>query len=87
MKNYSPPIAAKHSHKISIHGETWTDDYFWLREKKNPEVIRYLNAENEYTAHFMKPFDGLVEKLNREMVGRLYEDDQSAPVRDRKSVV
>ena len=81
MKNYSPPIAAKHSHKISIHGETWTDDYFWLREKKNPEVIRYLIAENEYTAHFMKPFEGLVEKLNREMVGRLYEDDQSAPVR------
>ncbi len=81
MKTLLPPIAAKRPHKISVHGETWTDNYFWLKEKTSPEVIRYLNAENDYTAKVMKPYGDLAAKLNREMVRRIVEDDESAPVK------
>ena len=81
MKTLLPPLAAKRPHKISAHGDNWTDDYFWLKEKTNPEVIRHLNAENDYTAKVMKPFDDLAAKLNREMVRRILEDDESAPVK------
>ncbi|HEU4386585.1 MAG TPA: oligopeptidase B, partial [Blastocatellia bacterium] len=43
-----PPLARRIPHVTRIHGYTLTDDYFWLREKKNPEVIKYLEAENAY---------------------------------------
>ncbi len=81
MKTLLPPLAAKRPNKISAHGDTWNDDYFWLKEKTNPEVVRYLNAENDYTAKVMKPYGDLAAKLNREMVRRILEDDESAPVR------
>jgi oligopeptidase B len=44
----TPPQAQKKAHSTTLHGVTWTDDYFWLRERDNPEVIAYLEAENEY---------------------------------------
>ena len=44
-----PPVAAKRPHTTEIHGYTLKDDYFWLREKTNPEVIKHLEAENAYT--------------------------------------
>ncbi len=81
MNTFCPPTAAKRPHQISIHGDTWSDDYFWLREKKNPEVIHYLHEENNYTDHVMKPYERLAEKLDKEMVDRIFEDDQSAPVK------
>ena len=45
----NPPLAAKVPHTTQIHGYTLNDDYFWLREKSDPEVIKYLEAENAYT--------------------------------------
>lgn len=75
-----PPVAARKPQTFTEHGYTRTDDYFWLKDKKNPEVLAYLKAENDYAdtvlAH-TKPFQ---EKLFAEMKGRIKEDDQSVPV-------
>src|SRR5436190_13792845 len=59
-----PPVASKISHVTTIHGRTLKDDYFWLREKKNPEVLKYLEAENAYTEEVMKPTDRKSTRLN-----------------------
>ena len=64
-----------------IHGDTLKDDYFWLREKSNPEVIEYLEAENAYTEEAMKPTKGLQETLYNEMLGHIKQTDLSVPSR------
>ncbi|HKZ02259.1 MAG TPA: hypothetical protein VJ180_08470, partial [Pyrinomonadaceae bacterium] len=76
-----PPMAEKKPKVTKIHGETLTDDYYWLREKSNPAVVSYLEAENAYTDAFMKPTEALQESLYKEMVGHIKETDQSAPYR------
>ena len=58
-----PPLAEKRPHMTEIHGLTLTDDYFWLRERSNPEVINYLEAENAYTDAVMAPTRALQETL------------------------
>jgi oligopeptidase B len=76
-----PPAAAKQPHTTPIHGLTLQDDYFWLREKSNPEVIKYLEAENAYTDAIMgstKPFQ---ESLYNEMLGRIKQTDLSVPTK------
>lgn len=75
------PVADKLPKTITVHGDTRIDDYFWLREKQNPKVMQYLNAEEAYTDAAMKPLDGLQETLFKEMVGHIKETDQSAPYR------
>ena len=47
---HAPPVARKDTHKYVLHGDTILDDYFWMKDKKNPDVIKYLEAENAYTA-------------------------------------
>jgi oligopeptidase B len=76
-----PPVAKKVPKKDIFHGETRIDDYFWLREKTNPEVIAYLEAENAYTAAVMKPTEPLQETLYKEMLGRIKQTDLSVPYR------
>ena len=76
-----PPIAPAKPHKLTIHGHTRTDDYYWLREKDNPAVIAYLEAENEYTQATLAHTQALQEELYQEMVGRIQETDSSVPVR------
>jgi oligopeptidase B len=76
-----PPLATKRSHTTEIHGYTLKDDYFWLREKSNPEVIKYLESENAYTEEVMKPTKGLQETLYTEMLGRIKQTDLSVPSR------
>ena len=66
----------------TLHGEVRVDDYFWLREKTNPEVTAYLEAENAYTAQQMKHTEALQDKLYQEMLGRIKETDLSVPVFD-----
>lgn len=73
------PIAERHSHEESIHGETRNDPYFWLREQHNPKVIDYLNAENAYTQTYLSDTHDLQDELYQEMVGYLIETDQSVP--------
>jgi oligopeptidase B len=77
----TPPQAPQHPHPISQQGQTRVDPFFWLRDKKNPETIKYLEGENRYTDLMLKPVQGLREKLYREMRGRIQETDLSVPYR------
>ena len=81
-QNPAPPTAKIVPRVEVLHGDTLTDNYFWLREKTNPDVIAYLNAENAYTAAQMKHTVALQQKLYDEMLGRIKEDDASVPYRD-----
>ncbi|MBL8056271.1 MAG: S9 family peptidase [Anaerolineales bacterium] len=77
----NPPVAPRRPHPITQHGHTRTDDYFWLRDRADPEVLAYLEAENAYTAASLEPTQPLQAALYEEMRGRLVEDDSSVPVR------
>jgi oligopeptidase B len=78
----TPPPVAKTVHKETVlHGETLQDPYFWLREKENPEVRAYLEAENRYADEVTAPLSGLSASLYDEMLARIQEDDTSAPYR------
>lgn len=77
--NTSPPRAPKHPHEHGDHKHTRMDDYHWLRERENPEVIAYLKAENEYAEKSMKGVKNLREELFEEIVGRIPQKDISAP--------
>ena len=76
-----PPAAKQVEHLSVWHGQKVNDPWFWLREKTNPEVVAYLNAENAYTdaqTALLKPFS---EALYKEMLGRIKQTDLSVPVR------
>jgi oligopeptidase B len=77
----TPPIARKLPKVTEIHGHKLVDDYFWLRDKKNPDVKSYLDAENTYTDAVMKPTEALQKKLYDEMLGRIKETDVDVPYR------
>ncbi len=64
-----------------IHGDRREDDYFWLRDKNDPRVTAYLEAENAYTATVMQPTEPLQESLYTEILGRIKEDDTTVPYR------
>ena len=68
-------------HVTEIHGYTLTDDYFWLRDKNDPEVLAHLAAENAYTEQVMQPTKQLQELLYQEMLGRIKQTDLSVPSR------
>jgi len=74
-----PPIAQKKPHELSNHGITRIDYYYWLNDRENPEVIKYLEAENDYTSAMMKDTEKLQEKLYSEIVGRIKQTDESVP--------
>ncbi|HAF15293.1 MAG TPA: oligopeptidase B [Blastocatellia bacterium] len=74
-----PPMTEKKTKTTKIHNDTLVDDYFWLREKSNPEVTAHLEAENSYAEALMKPTAALQEKLYKEMVGHIKETDRSVP--------
>ena len=77
-----PPVAPRVEHKEVRHGTTVSDDYFWLREKDNPEVTRYLNAENAYTAAMTKDMQPFTDALYGEMLSHVKQTDLSVPTRD-----
>ena len=77
-----PPTAKKVPKVETVHGQRWADDYFWLREKANPEVAAYLEAENAYTDAVMKPTESLQASLYKEMLGHIKETDLSVPYRE-----
>ncbi|HYO15922.1 MAG TPA: S9 family peptidase [Thermoanaerobaculia bacterium] len=78
----NPPVAKKVPKISVIHGETRVDNYFWLREKQNPEVVSYLEAENKYTDAVMKSTEALQETLYKEMLGRIKQTDLSVPEKE-----
>ncbi len=81
-KPAEPPVAQKIQKELTIHGQTRIDEYYWLREKENPEVIEYLKAENAHTESAMKHTNKLQEKLFQEIVGRIKQTDISVPYRE-----
>jgi len=78
----TPPVAKVVPQKTEIHGDVRVDNYFWLREKTSPEVIKHLEAENAYTAAVMKPAEPLRDALYKEMLGRIKQTDLSVPTRN-----
>src|ERR1700730_14305127 len=78
-----PPVARRETVEHLLHGDRRMDHYDWLREKENPEVIAYLQAENAYTDAILKPTEGFQEKLYQEMLGRILQTDLSVPYRLR----
>ena len=79
----APPAAKKVTHMLTLHGDQLQDDYFWLRERENPEVKAYLEKENAYADAFMKPTQTLQKTLYDEMLGRIKETDLSVPYREK----
>ena len=74
-----PPVAGVRPQVLEAHGERRVDPYYWLRDRADPEVTAYLDAENAYAQAVMAPAADLQERLYQEIVGRVQESDTSAP--------
>ena len=77
----SPPIADKQPKTLSLHGDDRTDAYFWLRYRDDPNVLTYLEDENDYTRAVMAHTESLQTALYDEMLARIQETDLSVPYR------
>lgn len=73
------PIAPKRPYSITQHGETRVDDYFWLRQREDPEVMKYLTAQMDYLDEVMGRTQLLHEALTAEMRARIQETDTTVP--------
>ena len=82
QNDMKPPVAKKDPKVLKIHGYEITDNYAWLRdrnEKKNPEIIKYLEDENAYVEAHMGKHKPFVDALYKEMLGRIKQTDLSVP--------
>ena len=80
----APPRARREPVEHILHGDRRVDHYAWLRQKENPEVIAYLEAENAYTDSVLHPSSALQERLYQEMLGRIQQTDLTVPYRLRR---
>ena len=78
-----PPVAARRPVEHRLHLDLRIDDYAWLREKENPEVIAHLAAENAYADAILNPSEAFQEALYQEMLSRIQQTDLSVPYRLR----
>jgi len=76
------PTAKQVAKEMTIHGDTRIDNYYWLNQREDQEVINYLEAENSYTDEVMKHTESFQDKLYNEIVGRIKKDDTSVPYKD-----
>ena len=74
-----PPKAPKKQQLLEIHADKRIDNYFWLNQRDTPEVLSYLEAENEYFAYKTKHTDAFQKSLFEEMKSRIKQDDESVP--------
>ncbi len=74
-----PPVAKVIPSTVVYGSDNYTDNYAWLKNKNDPEVINYLNAENKYTEEKTKDSEAFQKKLYNEMLNRIKESDVSAP--------
>jgi oligopeptidase B len=74
------PIAKQIPTSSTLFGDTRHDPYAWLRNREDPDTLAYLEAENAYAKAFMQPTEALQESLYKEMLGRIQQTDESAPV-------
>ena len=77
-----PPVARKIPVADTLFADVRVDDYRWMRDKSSPDVIAYLEAENEYTAAMTAHIGELTETVYQEMIGRIKETDLSVPYLD-----
>lgn len=77
----APPVCPKVDHRETRHGATVVDPYYWLREKSNPKVVEYLEAENAYTKAMTANVEPFQAALYKEMLARIKQTDLSVPVR------
>jgi oligopeptidase B len=75
------PVAEKRPVELERHGHVRIDDYFWLNQREDPDVLAYLEAENAYADSKLAATSGLRARLIEEMKTRIKEDDASAPYR------
>jgi oligopeptidase B len=83
QKNMKPPIATKAPKSLVTHGDERIDNYYWLNNREDKNVITYLKEENAYTKKTLQPTDHFRENLFKEMVGRVKQTDLSVPYRVR----
>ncbi len=76
----APPLAPRHPTTLSAHGEVRVDDWFWLRNRDEPDVRAYLEAENAYTATRMAGTQALRDQLFEELRAHVQETDVGAPI-------
>jgi oligopeptidase B len=76
-----PPAAPKRPAILAAHGDERVDEWYWLRDREDPEVLALLEAENAHTAAALAPTEGLQRRIYDEMVGRILETDLSVPAR------
>lgn len=76
------PLAKKNPEKLITHNDTRIDNYFWLNDREDPEVIAYLNAENAYREEMMEHTLPLQDKIYKEIIGRIKQKDESVPFKD-----
>ncbi len=81
MSGPLPPMAERRPRAVTFHGETFEDPYAWLRERDDPAVRAYLEAENAYAGQILAGTAALQETLYREMLGRIKQTDLSVPYR------
>ncbi len=79
----APPVAKRDPQTTVLHGETWVDEYRWLRNKGTPEVEEYLRAELAYADAYMEPTKALQQKIYDEMLSRIQQTDTNVPYLDR----
>jgi oligopeptidase B len=75
----APPVAKRITKVDTLHGDVLRDDYYWLRDKSNPEVKKYLEEENAYTDAGLAHLKPLQDSIYREIIGRTKETDLSVP--------
>ncbi len=73
------PVATIKPHTLEKHNDVRTDNYYWLNDRENPEVIDYLNKENAYYNEMTADTKDFQKSLFEEMKSRIKEDDQSVP--------
>ncbi len=76
-----PPVAARRPVTLTTHGDERVDEWYWLRDKDDPEVLAHLEAENGHTRAALAGTEGLQKELYDEIVGRIQETDLSVPAR------
>ena len=75
----TPPKAEKIPYQLKIHNDIRVDNYYWMRERENPEVIDYLERENDYYNKMTENSKSFREDLFKELKGRIKEKDESVP--------
>ncbi|MDW7695695.1 S9 family peptidase [Flammeovirgaceae bacterium SG7u.111] len=79
IKQPQAPTVEKKPKELTIHGDTRVDDYYWLNERENPQVVSYLESENSYKDSVMANLKPLQKEIYEEIVGRIKQEDTSVP--------